>query len=142
MAGSKGIPFVHNHGPDEGPGLACPESPLPDGRKQGECVRIARAVDAARVAGFGAEWRGGTSDRVHYGELARDTVSQPVHYTSHPSGVECIAITEHMSFCLGNAIKYVWRAGLKTDDPTRDLKKAAWYINRELTRLAALEKEA
>ena len=42
-----------------------------------------------------------------------DVVNSPSHYTSHPSGVECIAITEHMSFCLGNAVKYIWRAYLK-----------------------------
>ncbi|NDG32928.1 DUF3310 domain-containing protein, partial [bacterium] len=42
-----------------------------------------------------------------------DTVNNPKHYTSHPSGVECIEITEHMNFCLGNAVKYIWRASLK-----------------------------
>lgn len=61
-----------------------------------------------------------------------DEVNKPPHYTKHPSGVECIEITEHMNFCLGNAIKYIWRAGLKTDDPIKDLKKAAWYIEREI----------
>jgi hypothetical protein len=62
-------------------------------------------------------------------------VNHPSHYTQHPSGVECIQITEHMNFCLGNAIKYIWRAGLKSDDPTQDLKKARFYIDRELKRL-------
>ncbi len=52
------------------------------------------------------------------------------HYKSHPSGVECITITEHMGFCLGNAIKYIWLADLKNG--VEDLKKAAWYINREI----------
>ena len=42
-----------------------------------------------------------------------DMVNQPPHYTAHPSGVECIEITEHMSFCLGNAVKYIWRADEK-----------------------------
>lgn len=60
-----------------------------------------------------------------------DPVNHPKHYTGHPSGVECIAITEHMGFCLGNAIKYIWRADLKNDD-IEDLKKAAWYIEREI----------
>lgn len=59
----------------------------------------------------------------------------PNHYKSHPSGVECIQITEHMSFCLGNAVKYVWRAGLKSDSPIEDLEKAKWYIEREIARL-------
>lgn len=61
----------------------------------------------------------------------------PQHYRSHPSGVECIEITEHMNFCLGNAVKYIWRAGLKSDDPVEDLRKARWYITRELDRLGA-----
>lgn len=62
-----------------------------------------------------------------------DTVNHPTHYTKHPSGVECIQITEHMNFCLGNAIKYIWRADLKNDS-VEDLKKAIWYINREIER--------
>jgi hypothetical protein len=67
-----------------------------------------------------------------------DPVNHPSHYTSHPSGVECIAITEYMPFCVGNAIKYMWRAGLKGDTPAKfieDLKKARWYIDREIARL-------
>ena len=62
-----------------------------------------------------------------------DVVNHPPHYTDHPSGIECIQITEHMNFCLGNAVKYIWRADLK-DDAIEDLKKAVWYINREIAR--------
>ena len=62
-----------------------------------------------------------------------DVVNNPKHYTSHPSGVDCIDITEHMNFCLGNALKYIWRADLK-GDAIEDLQKAAWYINREIER--------
>lgn len=61
-----------------------------------------------------------------------DPVNHPSHYTSHPSGVECIQITEHFSFCIGNAIKYLWRADQK--DGIQDLEKASWYINREIER--------
>ena len=64
-----------------------------------------------------------------------DPVNHPAHYTDHPSGVECIQITEHMNFCLGNAVKYIWRAGLKSEDPIEDLRKARWYIEREIDRL-------
>lgn len=64
-----------------------------------------------------------------------DLVNHPPHYTAHPSGVECIQVTEHMGFCLGNAVKYIWRAGLKSDDPVTDLEKARWYIEREIKRL-------
>jgi len=60
-----------------------------------------------------------------------DPVNNPTHYTAHPSGVECIQVTEHMSFCLGNAVKYIWRADLKFNS-IEDLKKAAWYIQREI----------
>ena len=64
-----------------------------------------------------------------------DSVEHPKHYTSHPSGVECIQITEHMNFNLGNAVKYIWRAGEK-GATIEDLKKAAWYVNREIGRLS------
>ena len=62
-----------------------------------------------------------------------DMVNHPPHYTSHPSGVECIQITEHMNFNLGNAVKYIWRHEGKGG--IKDLRKAAWYINREIERL-------
>ena len=63
-----------------------------------------------------------------------DPVNHPKHYTEHPSGVECIEITEHMNFCVGNAIKYLWRAGLKGEQ-VEDLRKARWYIDREIARI-------
>lgn len=62
-----------------------------------------------------------------------DPVNNPHHYRNHPSGVECIQITEHMGFNLGNAMKYIWRADLKAD-AIEDLRKAVWYINREIAR--------
>lgn len=69
-----------------------------------------------------------------------DPVNSPKHYTSHPSGVECIEITRHMTFNLGNVLKYCWRCGKK--DPKKeieDLKKARFYLDDEIKRL---EKEA
>lgn len=60
-----------------------------------------------------------------------DPVNHPPHYTGHPSGIECIQVTEHMSFCLGNAVKYIWRADLK-NNAIEDLEKAKWYLCREL----------
>lgn len=69
-------------------------------------------------------------------------VNHPSHYTSHPSGIECIDITKHHDFCIGNAIKYLWRAGLKHEDGMddmekhiEDLQKAVWYINKEIESL-------
>ena len=62
-----------------------------------------------------------------------DNVNHPPHYKSHPSGVECIEITEHMNFNLGNATKYIWRADLKAD-AMEDLRKAEFYVKREIAR--------
>lgn len=65
-----------------------------------------------------------------------DPINHPTHYTSHPSGVECIEITRHHNFAIGNAIKYLWRAGLKDgNSDIQDLQKAIWYINDEIGRL-------
>jgi hypothetical protein len=63
----------------------------------------------------------------------KEQVNHPKHYTNHPSGIECIQVTEHMNFCLGNAVKYIWRADLK-NDAIEDLEKAIWYISREIQR--------
>lgn len=66
----------------------------------------------------------------------RDEVNHPSHYNSHPSGIECIQVTEHMTFCLGNAVKYIWRAGEKNGtSAVTDLEKSVWYIQREIERL-------
>lgn len=69
-----------------------------------------------------------------------DPVNHPKHYTGHPSGVECIQVTEHMNFCRGNAMKYLWRAREKENE-IEDLKKAVWYIQREIQRLEKVELE-
>lgn len=76
-----------------------------------------------------------------YAEIVRkmnDPVNHPSHYTDHASGVECITITEHMGFCLGNAIKYIWRADLKGNS-IQDLEKAIWYVQREISKRKALQ---
>lgn len=67
-----------------------------------------------------------------------DLVNHPPHYTSHPSGIEAIEITRWMNFNLGNAMKYIWRAGLKVD-AIEDLKKAEFYIRDEIKRLEGKE---
>lgn len=67
-----------------------------------------------------------------------DNPISPAHYQRHPSGVECITITEHFNFNRGNAIKYIWRADEK-GSTLENLRKAQWYLNREIERL---EKEA
>ena len=63
-----------------------------------------------------------------------DPVNHPKHYTSHPSGVECIEVTEHFNFNKGNAIKYIWRSSDKGKE-VEDLRKARWYIDREIARI-------
>jgi hypothetical protein len=62
-----------------------------------------------------------------------DPVNHPPHYGTHPSGIECIDVVEHLNFCLGNAIKYIWRCEDK-GNPVEDLKKARWYLDREIER--------
>ncbi len=63
-----------------------------------------------------------------------DPVNHPKHYISHPSGVECIEVTEHFNFNKGNAIKYIWRSSDKGKE-VEDLRKARWYIDREIARI-------
>lgn len=72
----------------------------------------------------------------------KDNVNHPSHYCSHPSGIECIDIVRHHDFSIGNAIKYLWRAGLKNDTSLtkkekeiEDLNKAVFYINDKIKQL-------
>lgn len=71
-----------------------------------------------------------------------NSVNHPDYYNSHPSGVECIDIARHYCFSIGNAIKYLWRAGLKKEmgledkeKEIEDLKKAIFYINDKIKQL-------
>lgn len=75
-------------------------------------------------------------------EPRKDMVNHPAHYNSHPSGIECIEIVRHHNFNIGNAIKYLWRCGIKTeegidiqDKSIEDLQKAIFYIQDEIIRL-------
>jgi len=74
-----------------------------------------------------------------------EKVNHPSHYTSHPSGIECITIARHYCFSIGNAFKYLWRAGLKSEKGVtdhakeiEDLRKAIWYINDRIKELEAI----
>lgn len=73
-----------------------------------------------------------------------DMVNHPPHYSGDPSGVECIEITRHRNFNVGNAIKYLWRSGLKgaatSGQQIEDLQKSVWYIEDEIFRLTELTK--
>ena len=59
-----------------------------------------------------------------------DTINHPAHYTGVTAEIECIDIARHLNFQLGNAFKYIWRAGKKggSDMEIEDLKKALWYL--------------
>lgn len=72
----------------------------------------------------------------------------PSYYKQHPSGVECIEITKHYDFCIGNAIKYLWRCGLKQeegisnkDKEIEDINKAIWYLQKKVETLKILKNE-
>ena len=73
-----------------------------------------------------------------------DKVNSPSHYNwlKKLAGVEVIDITRHLDFDLGNAVKYILRAGRKTEEgydnkakTIEDLKKAIWYINDKIKTL-------
>lgn len=71
-----------------------------------------------------------------------EKVDHPRHYNAHRSGIECIELIEHLPTNFGNAVKYLWRCGLKTTEtPLRDLKSARWYTEREIQRSRLYELE-
>lgn len=143
---------------------AQPAAPLPNGPTRAALIRrgLVRPMSAAANAGCltagGVEARqalldGAAAEPAPQGILAQvrqalqpevvtvaevDVVNHPPHYR-HPSGVECIAITEHMTFLRGNAMKYLWRAGSKGDavQELEDLRKAQWYLAREIGNLSS-----
>lgn len=73
--------------------------------------------------------------------LKVDMVNHPPHYKSNAlcsncdTPIECIQVTRHMTFNLGNAIKYIWRSGKKSGDAIQDLEKAIWYLKDEVQKL-------
>ena len=124
------------------------DNPLPDDLKPEMLVRPSKeeiqrwidavnAVEATREIGKAvAEYKNpamGSSFDDYLKSEEDDPVSHPAHYTDHPSGIECIEITEHMNFNLGNATKYIWRSGLK-NDAIEDLKKAREYLDDEIAK--------
>lgn len=116
------------------------------GIQEDEHYSVEVALSNGQVLGF-AEHELDSDDLAPYMEILdefidlrkaaepHDEVNHPAHYTWLPNGVEVIDITQHFNFTLGNALKYIMRAGHKHDEPLTDLRKAAWYINREIERL-------
>jgi hypothetical protein len=86
-----------------------------------------------RVTAVPEEMRNRIKAAIVEGEPRNDAVNNPKHYTNHPSGIECIQVTEHMGFNLGNALKYIWRCDLKKN-AIEDLEKAKWYLEREIAK--------
>lgn len=94
---------------------------------EGEMEGVYRCVSADQL---GSLWE---LQGVLNETLKPDLVNHPPHYTSHPSGIECIQVTRHMNFNIGNAMKYLWRADEK-GDAIQNLEKAIWYIKDEIER--------
>jgi hypothetical protein len=65
-----------------------------------------------------------------------EAVNHPPHYGGADNAYEAIKVIEawELGFCLGNTVKYISRAGKKSDSRLQDLRKAAWYLNREIER--------
>jgi len=84
----------------------------------------------ANVPNSGSDASGSQNDQ----QVIEEDPINPSHYRRHPSGVECIDITEHMLFNPGNAVKYIWRY-MDKGDPVENLRKAQWYLEREILRL-------
>lgn len=61
-----------------------------------------------------------------------DNINSPKHYTSHPSGVECIQIVEQYPYNIATAMAYLWRCEDKHSDPEEDIRKAIWHLEREI----------
>ena len=98
---------------------------------------IAQAFVEQRAALEAAEKAGEDAKEAAVG----DAVNHPAHYNSDPSRVECIAVARHCTYNIGNAFKYLWRAGLKDgggnpkQQEIEDLRKAVFSINDEIERL-------
>lgn len=109
------------------------------------CNHCSGPYEAEWLQKYGGHWD--TCPNRHAAVKATDVVNQPPHYTSGPQcecgrTIECIQITRHRTFNVGNAIKYLWRAGLKESagktahaKQVEDLEKARWYITDEINRL-------
>ena len=71
-----------------------------------------------------------------------DNVNHPSHYTSGKIEVIDFIEDKEFGFHLGNAVKYISRAGRKNPDKiVEDLQKAVWYINREIGRLEGMKND-
>ena len=114
------------------PGLLCDECSSRRATVGTHCNPCAAEVEARQLGYQTARAQAEAQGRAD-AEAARQAIEHPPHYTNHPSGIECIEVTRHMGFNLGNAVKYIWRCDLKKD-AIEDLKKAIWYLEDEIMR--------
>lgn len=117
-AAAAGQPNSGSDGTEQHASVVSPADPLPAG-----VTSPGRALEVDASQGTPAPARDGTPD----------PVNRPSHYTAHPSGVECIEISEHLCANLAQALQYVWRAPYK-GRMAEDLAKARWFIVRECAR--------
>lgn len=70
--------------------------------------------------------------------MTHDSVNHPPHYGGEDNPHEAIKVIEAwgLGFCLGNSVKYIARHALK-GNPLEDLRKARWYLDREIIRMEA-----
>lgn len=75
--------------------------------------------------------------------MSNSAINPSYYKEKWSNGAQVIDISENLNFCRGNVVKYVARAGKKNKDTElEDLKKAQWYLNREINRLEAEEARA
>lgn len=123
--------------------FGCVDTELKKTAWAGTDKRLAEVIREESANGMAGSWAWVNempveSPSVETTEPSKSDQINPPHYKQHPSGVECIQIAEHLNFCIGNAIKYLWRAGLKGDALT-DLRKAKWYVEREIQRVEKMK---
>ena len=106
----------------------------PTAKTSFSCVHECNLVSACTYISCPIKVDDQTSEKTLVENLFHEAVDHPSHYCSHPSGIECIQVTQHFNFNRGNAIKYIWRAGQK-GNAIKDLKKARKYIDFELERI-------
>jgi len=104
------------------------QKPIPLDVEHTEALCASCGTRMYRVGG-GPRWESGLERAVRAQE---DAINHPAHYTR--GGVEAIDVIEAwgLGFHLGNAVKYISRAGVKTPDVATDLKKARWYLDRAI----------
>jgi iron-sulfur cluster repair protein YtfE (RIC family) len=75
--------------------------------------------------------------------MEKESVNHPSHYGGKDNTYEAIKVIEawDLDFCLGNVVKYLSRAGKKSDKKVEDLEKALWYLSREIENLKKKNKQ-